>query len=324
MPLPPDHAARMARARLALAGLSVGDALGETCFREENYEAILEDPRATARAPWPWTDDTAMALGIFEVLDEFGAIDQDALAKRFAARHEAQPFRGYGPGAHRLLHQITNGVPWRAAASAVFPGGSFGNGSAMRIAPLAGYFAEDDCAVIAEQAKLSAEVTHAHPEGIAGGIAAAVAGAFAWKNRDRRTEDAARRELFDVALAYTPPSQVRDGIETARTFTFDLSTKPAVRLLSRGAAVVPFDTSFEPVVRALGNGSRISCQDTVPFCLWVAAAHLHSYETAIVQTIRARGDIDTNCAIVGGIVALAAGETSIPTDWLAQREELVV
>ena len=322
--LPPDHAARMARAALALDGLSVGDALGETCFRAENFEAILEDPRATARGPWPFTDDTAMALSVYEVLDEYGGIDQDRLARRFADRYRAQPGRGYGGGAHRLLEQISNGIDWRPAAEFVFPGGSYGNGSAMRIAPLAGYFAEDDYPAIAEQARLSAQVTHAHPEGIAGGIAAAVAGAYAWKHRDTRAEAATKHGLFDVVLAYTPPSEVREGIERAAAFTFDLSTEPVVRLLDHGFATRPFDVSIEPVVRLLGNGSRISCQDTVPFCLWVVSNFLDDYQAAIVQTIRAAGDIDTNCAIVGGIVALATGREGIPADWLADREELVV
>src|ERR671924_2421386 len=94
--LPPDHATRTARAAVALDGLSVGDALGETCFRDENFEALLDDPRATAKGPWPWTDDTAMALGLYEVLHERGTIDQDELARRFAARYRAQPWRGYG------------------------------------------------------------------------------------------------------------------------------------------------------------------------------------------------------------------------------------
>ena len=67
---------------------------------------------------------------------------------------------------------------------------------------------------------------------------------------------------------------------------------------------------------------RIICQDTVPFCLWAAARHLDDYQTAVVQTIRARGDIDTNAAIVGGIVALAVGEDGIPPDWRAGREDL--
>jgi hypothetical protein len=39
--LPPDHADRMTRARLALDGLSVGDALGQTCFDDGNYEALV-------------------------------------------------------------------------------------------------------------------------------------------------------------------------------------------------------------------------------------------------------------------------------------------
>ena len=302
--LPHDHAARIDRARVALDGLSVGDALGETCFQPENFDAILDDPRATARGPWPWTDDTAMAIGIFEVLFELGQIDQNLLAKRFASRWQAAPWRGYGAGAHRLLSQVIGGIDWRIAAGGLFGGGSYGNGSAMRIAPLAAYFAEDGFRRVAEQAELSAAVTHAHPEGIVGGIAAAVAGAYAYLNRYKRDEANSRRDLLEAVHSYTPPGEVRNGIERAMTIDFDLSIETASGLL--------------------GNGRRISCQDTVPFCLWVASRHLDNYETAIVNTIRAGGDIDTNCAIVGGIVALAVGRQGIPTDWLADREELVV
>jgi ADP-ribosylglycohydrolase len=322
--LPHDHTARLERARLALDGLSVGDALGETCFLPENWTAVIEDQRATARGPWPYTDDTTMALAIFDVLDEFGRVDQDVLARRFAARYRAAPWRGYGAGAHRLLTQVLSGGDWRAAAAAVFPGGSFGNGSAMRIAPLAAYFAEDGYEKVAEQAVLASAVTHAHPEGIAGGIAVAVAAAYAWLNRYRRGEEAVKRGLFDTVLAYTPASEVRQGIERAAAFTFDLSVEPTVRLLDYGMQTVPFDMSIERVVRQLGNGSRISCQDTVPFCLWVVARYLDDYQSAVVQTIRASGDIRTNAAIVGGIVALAVQADGIPRDWLADREELVV
>jgi ADP-ribosylglycohydrolase len=321
---PLDHTSRMARARLALDGLSVGDALGETCFHPDNYGAILDDPRATARPPWPWTDDTAMALGILEVLDRHGRIDQDDLAATFARRFDAEPLRGYGGGAIRLLGGIRDGADWRAAAKSLFGGGSFGNGSAMRIAPLAAYFAEDGFGAVAEQAALSAAVTHAHPEGIAGGIATAVAGAYAWVNRDRRGDAAVKRGLFDAVLAHTPAGEVRDGVERAAEFAFDVPTEPAVRLLDYGSTTVPFDVSIEPLVRALGNGSRISCQDTVPFCLWVAARHLDNYQAALVHAIRARGDIDTNAAIVGGIVALATGPDGIPEDWRSDREPVVI
>jgi ADP-ribosylglycohydrolase len=319
--LPLDHRTRIERARMALEGLSVGDALGETCFHPDNFEALLEDPRATARGPWPWTDDTAMALAIFEVLDEHGRIDQDVLAKRFAA----EPWRGYGPGAFRMLGAVVGGADWRDAVQSMFGGqGSFGNGSAMRIAPLAGYFAEDEYATIAEQAASSAGVTHAHLEGIAGGVAIAVAGAFAWKNRDRRSEPMVKQAMFEEVLKHTPPGEVRKGIEKASNLNFEPPLEPSVRLLDHGMRTVAFDTSVATVVRELGNGSRISCQDTVPFCVWIAARHLDDYQTAVVQAIRAGGDIDTNAAIVGGIVALANGRDAIPADWLADREELVI
>jgi ADP-ribosylglycohydrolase len=293
----------MDRAALALDGLSVGDALGQTCFDARRRDAIQADPEATAPMPWPWTDDTAMAIGLYEVLGELGYVEQDALARRFAARYAAQPHRGYGAGAHRLLTAVHLGADWRDAAGTVFPGGSFGNGSAMRVAPLAGYHGEDDYAVIAEQARLSAAVTHSHREGLAGAVAAALAGAYAWRHGDRRTEEGTKRGLFAVVLAHTPAGHVRRGIELAAT--------------------LPPDLPVEEVVRQLGNGANISCQDTVPFCLWAAAAYLDDYRTAIVRTISACGDVDTNCAIVGGIVALAVGRDGIPPDWLAGREELV-
>jgi ADP-ribosylglycohydrolase len=210
--LPPDHTERLERARLALDGLSVGDALGETCFLPENWNAVIDDPRATARAPWPYTDDTTMALAIFEVLDEFGEIHQDALARRFAARYRAAPSRGYGAGAHRLFAQILSGADWRVAAASVFRGGSFGNGFAMRIAPLAAYFADDGYDKVAEQAALASAVTHSHGEGIAGGVAVAVAGAYAWLNRDRRSAEAVKRGLFEARrhhfVSYTPEVEI--------------------------------------------------------------------------------------------------------------------
>src|SRR5205085_557979 len=132
--------------------------------------------------------------------------------------------RGYGPGAHRLLERVARGADWRVAAKSLFNHeGSFGNGSAMRIAPLAGYFTEDGFEKVAEQAALSAAVTHAHSEGIAGGIAAAVAGAYAWKNRNRRSEEAVKRGLFDAVLAHTPAGLVRDRVGRAAQTAFDVS-----------------------------------------------------------------------------------------------------
>ena len=71
----PDHAARIARARLALDGLSIGDAFGERFFGPDQYVLPLLRHRELRSGRWRWTDDTAMALSVFETLDRFGGVD---------------------------------------------------------------------------------------------------------------------------------------------------------------------------------------------------------------------------------------------------------
>jgi ADP-ribosylglycohydrolase len=61
---------------------------------------------------------------------------------------------------------------------------------------------------------------------------------------------------------------------------------------------------------------------TVPFTVWCAARHLHNYEEAVWAAASAAGDIDTICAIVGGVVALGCGPGSVPAIWLEAREQL--
>ncbi|WP_149110747.1 ADP-ribosylglycohydrolase family protein [Limnoglobus roseus] len=291
----------MARVQLALDGLSVGDALGSQFFLPKNHLLLQQPEPPIPWGRWGYTDDTEMALGIAEVLERHGRIDQDDLAATFARRFAAEMYRGYGPGAVRLLAAVSGGADWRIASRELFNGGSFGNGSAMRIAPVAAYFADDVNRVV-EEARLSVEITHAHAEGIAGGIAVAVAGAFAWQHRGQKESVTLRAELFETVLRHTPEGDTRIGIAHASTVDPAESVATAVSLL--------------------GNGHRVTCQDTVPFCLWVIGRHLADYPAAIWTTIRGFGDIDTNAAIVGGVVALACGADGIPQDWLDAREDL--
>src|SRR6266699_4849057 len=82
------------------------------------------------------------------------------------------------------MREINAGAKWRETVANAFGGqGSMGNGSAMRVAPLGGYFA-DDLERCAEESRASSLVTHTHPEGVAGAIAVAVAAAVAWQLRD--------------------------------------------------------------------------------------------------------------------------------------------
>ena len=281
----------------SLSGLSVGDGFGEQFFSPAIVAKHLTE-RSLPPAPWSWTDDTNMALSIVDVLNAGGTVDQDALASSFGDHFD--PTRGYGPAMHGLLPPYAMGADWRREASGLFGGtGSYGNGAAMRVAPLGAYFSDDLDRVVIEAAK-SAEVTHGHPEGIAGAIAVAVAAATAANAADTPTPDP--NALVETVIAHAPKSEVRDRLERIHRLP------PSPRL--------------SEVVSLLGNGSRLTAQDTVAFCVWAAAQHLTDYPAALWVTATAGGDVDTTCAIVGGIVAAHTGTVGIPTEWLQSREAL--
>jgi ADP-ribosylglycohydrolase len=87
------------------------------------------ESRTVPEAPWEWTDDTAMALSVFEHIRDQGVVDRDRLAGMFGRRYAEDPRRGYGAIAQSILTAITSGTHWRKAAGAVFEGqGSRGNG----------------------------------------------------------------------------------------------------------------------------------------------------------------------------------------------------
>lgn len=294
--------ARLERARVALDGLSVGDAAGETFFVDDReVQRRIAAREIGARPPWRWTDDTAMAAGIVEVLTTHGEVDCDALATVFARNYEIDWHRGYGGTAHGILRAIGAGIPWERATSDVFGGdGSMGNGGGMRSAVVGAYFADDPERVVAEAIK-SAVVTHAHPEGQAGAVVVALAAAYAWQHFGS-PDQAVRAGLLDYVIDHSPSSDVRDGVDRARNLGLDFSVQSAARIL--------------------GSGYGVIATDTCPFAVWCAACCLGDYEAAFWHTVAGLGDRDTTCAMVGGIVVGSTGRVGIPVDWLEAREPL--
>src|SRR4051812_32074239 len=91
---PEDHADRLDRARLSLEGLAIGDAFGEMlAYGCSSARQRVE--RGLMGGPWFHTDDTEMALTIYDVLRRYGQINPDALASGFAERFRKDPERGY-------------------------------------------------------------------------------------------------------------------------------------------------------------------------------------------------------------------------------------
>jgi len=232
---------RLNYARTSLFGLTVGDAFGETFFGEEEKVLDRISKRELKSPEWHFTDDTVMGIGVYKILEQYGEIRQDQLAKIFADNYSKDWHRGYGGTAHSILRSIGEGEDWRKVSSRAFDEmGSMGNGSAMRVAPI-GAFYYDDHDKIREQAGLSAEVTHFNEDGIAGAIAIALAAGIILESRMKSTALGAD-EFIEMVFCGTPESDIKYAI--------------------RKALQVPKDSNIDFVVSVLGNGSRVIIQDT--------------------------------------------------------------
>ena len=162
----------------SLIGTGVGDGLGaslEGCYMIDPAEV---EALGEKRLSLVYTDDTHMMIGVAESLVENKGFDGEHMSHRFIENYSHEPFRGYGPGPPQIFRMIKGGEAWDKAAGKLYGGGSYGNGSAMRIAPV-GVFYYDDPLKLKEIAHKSSQITHAHELGKEGAALQAYAVALA-------------------------------------------------------------------------------------------------------------------------------------------------
>jgi len=283
----------------ALLGTACGDALGAPFEGAATVDpAELSEWMGTAR-PLRYTDDTAMLIALGEYLLELGtgrSIDEEELLREFARHWRREPWRGYGAGPPRIFELVEGGMPWRDAASGMFPGGSFGNGGAMRVAPIP--LLATDLHSVVTMARASASVTHLHAIGVDGAVAQAAAVWWALHSPPDQPLDTER--FLDRVAGVVETAELRDKLSALRD------------LLS---GVTP-----EQAADGLGNG--IAAQDSVPTALLAFLRHPDSVVGAITFAIQVGGDTDTIAAMTGAITGARNGVQAIPPAWLVRLENL--
>jgi poly(ADP-ribose) glycohydrolase ARH3 len=276
-----------------LLGLAVGDAAGAPYegLPADNIfwgygtgSALLDPPPGEALR---YTDDTEMMVGLAQTLAEHGRVLEEPLCRAFAANYH--PERGYGRGARLVIEAMAGGGDWRAVAAGHFPGGSFGNGAAMRVAPVGLLFCHDLDRVM-EEARQSALPTHVHPLGVEGAQVLAVAVALALRPGplDRR---AFYRELLRRA--------------TSEEFRWALS---AAARLRRGDTV-----SF--------LGSSLEAHRSVVTAIACFAGSPDNFEDAVARAIGLGDDTDTLAAMAGALCGARLGVAGVPARLLGLLEE---
>jgi ADP-ribosylglycohydrolase len=146
-----------------MLGAIAGDVIGSV-FEYSGQKSVdfpLFSPDST------YTDDTVMTAAVASAL-----LDSRSYAEAFRDFGRRHPGRGYGGYFHHWLHDPEAG-----------PYQSWGNGSAMRVSPVARAFGS--VRRVLDEARRSAEVTHDHPEGIRGAEAVALAVFLALHGADK-------------------------------------------------------------------------------------------------------------------------------------------
>jgi poly(ADP-ribose) glycohydrolase ARH3 len=280
------------RFRGSLLGLAVGDALGspfEGMPADAIYYSFGFSRKIVATPPvdsLTYTDDTQMMIGVAEALLAELTMKEDRLARCFADNFD--PGRGYGQGARRIIELMKIGGDWRELSRTVFPGGSFGNGAAMRVAPV-GLFFHDDLDRTWEEAGRSASPTHVHPVGIEGAQLMATAVALAMRSID-----------FDRDDFYS------ELLRRARTNEFQLQLSIASQLSPQDSIAV--------------LGSSLEAHRSVVTSIACFATFPDSFQNAIAQAIGLGDDTDTVAAMAGAISGARLGIAAIPQHLLSMME----
>ncbi len=276
-----------------LLGLALGDALGAP-HEGGAFERFLWRMIGTTRqGEIRWTDDTQMSLDLGESLVARGFLDADDIARRFAASYRWS--RGYGPGAAKQLKMIGRGMDWRQANRAVFPEGSFGNGGAMRV-PLLGLLYANKLDEAVNAARLTANITHAHPLGIEGAVLVAKTTALA-------------------ACGSTPNEVLQDIKSNCLLEPFLSRLSIAARWLQSTEETTPAS-----VAKQLGNG--IAASESCVTAIYLALRFLEQpFERMLAFIAACRGDVDTIGAMAGGIWGAVNGVSQLPADKIARLEQ---
>lgn len=229
-----------------ILGGIVGDIIGSTRERKnvknENFELLPEGSC--------FTDDTVMTLAVAEWLMTDPAHSERALVECMQRLGRKYPNAGYG-GMFRRWLSTDNPEPYN----------SFGNGSAMRVSPVGLYANSMEEAL--ELARITASVSHNHPEGIKG--AQAIAASIYIK----------RTEMFDVK------GKIKRFVEDKFGYNLDIDLRD-----------IRQDYTFD-----------VTCQGSVPIAIMAFLQEPHKAEKAIRLAVSMGGDSDTIGCMTASIAA---------------------
>ena len=291
---------RAERFRGCLLGLAAGDALGTALeFKAPGTFPLLSDMTGGGPfglQPGQWTDDTSMALCLAESLLEKGAFDPADQMERYCAWAERGHLSSNGVCfdigitiRQALQKYRQSGEPYSGSSDPY----TAGNGSLMRLAPIAMAYANDAARAV-QMAADSSRTTHAAAEALDACryyvvlMAAALNGA---------SKDELLSPLYHPRKSYweQPQNRLSPKIETVARGSYKQLSPPEIA----------------------GTGYVVKSMEAA---LW-AFYHTQDFAAGCLLAANLGNDADTTAAIYGQLAGAYYGEENIPSSW---REKLAL
>lgn len=292
-----------------LWGHAVGDALGvpvEFCSRQERERDPVADLRGFGthnQPPGTWSDDTSLTLCTIDTLLHSGE-DYGALGRSFVRWLNAEVWTAHGSvfdvgiATASAIRRLARGVAPLEAGR--YDKDSNGNGSLMRMLPVAIWFAGRPAADTIEAAHRYSALTHRHPR-------SQVGCAIYCLTVQRLMTGGVPNAAVDMAWR-----DVNAHYDTA-SFASELS------VYSRLVPVKMFEKLHAQAIR--GSGYVVHALEASIWCL----LNSRSFEEAVLKAINLGEDTDTTGSITGALAGVHYGVEAIPAVWraaLARSDDL--
>lgn len=313
--------------RGCLIGGLLGDCIGapfegdfpvsKTVLKNYLSNFLSDSPRTGSVQLLSYTDDTAMTLSVAKSLVEKRTFDPKDMAKKFVDEFFHQPKRGYGMNVVDVFSALKT-IDFQDVfepAKRQFEGtGSYGNGAAMRVAPVALYGYEDE-ELVKQIAKDSALLTHFHQHGYNGAILQSLA------VHQALTADTSN-DIDPIVFVDTLLEKMEKIEKEVTDVGLLQDKKPFCAGLKKVKNIFEkhhLDMSAEEIAGFLGN--HISAHKSVPTAIFSFLRGFHPLENfesnnpfarTLYFAISVGGDTDTIACMAGSIAGAYHGESVIP------------
>uniref|UniRef100_A0A1I8IJ98 ADP-ribosylhydrolase ARH3 n=1 Tax=Macrostomum lignano TaxID=282301 RepID=A0A1I8IJ98_9PLAT len=309
------------------------------------FDANMRERRRCRRWPLVYTDDTALTRAVCESLvDCRGRVEPASLARSLTDAYFKATDRGYGAAAGGVFKDLrdANFADPFGPAAALFEGrGSYGNGGAMRAAPLGLIGAAAAAAPNAEEVHLATRVTHSNALALAG--ARLMAGPCDWRCASTASTWTAEAAAADTAC----------GLHEGEASSYTSAMRQVKEFLGKHPASSAVDEEARAVAGALGT--EVTALRSVPTAIYCALRTLrpsHRVHPLISEwqppgnqnpsidealsieqrqqqqrlldcltfAVSLGGDTDTIASMAGAIVGAALGADALPASLMLACE----